>query len=479
VNVAIDGRSLSLEQVAAVARDGAAASLGAAVEARMIEARAVVERSLARGDAIYGASTAVGVLKRVAVGEAPAAAAYASRMIAQHRVAQGPPASDDVVRATMLLLANGFASGWLGVRPALAERLVEALNAGTVPSVRTLGSVGQADLAQMADLAAGVFAEVPLEAGEGLALLGSNAYSTAAAALAVIDAKSVVSAMVSSGALSLEALAANPGLLHPAIAAARPYPGIAEALAGLRNALEGSFLWAPGRARNLQDPLSFRNLPQIHGAVLDGFHALEGVLAVELNASQGNPIVVLDEDRLVSVANYEVLPLAAALDSFRIVLGVAFGALSERVVKLLEAPWSGLTTGLRASADESDPGLGYLGIACQSIAAEARLLAAPVSLELVSTAHAEGIEDRTALAGLGARRLADMVGLGRRLVALELVVGAQAVELRGLVPLGDGTSKVLALVRSVVPFLAAGDTVPNVEPLVDLLAANALPGRAA
>src|SRR5207302_8165660 len=105
-------------------------------------------------------------------------------------------------------------------------------------------------------------------------------------------------------------------------------------------------------------------------------------------------------------------------------------------LKLLETPWSGLPTGLRSTDDASDPGLGYLGIACQSIAAEARLLAQPVSFELVSTSHAEGIEDRTSLAPLAARRLAEMVALGRRLSAIELTVAAQAVDLRGLRPLG-------------------------------------------
>jgi histidine ammonia-lyase len=474
VTVVLTGRTLTLDEVLRGSRGREAVRLAAGVADAMAASRAVVERALGRGEAVYGVTTAVGVLKRVAVGDADSASAYAVRLIGQHRVGQGAIASDEVVRATMLLLANTFASGWPGVRPVLAERLIAALNAGEAPRVRTLGSVGQADLAPMADLAAGIFGETPLSPGEGLALVGSNAFSTALAALAAADARALLDTLHVAAALNLEALVANPAMLHPAISRARPYPGIATSLGRLRGLLDGSFLWSAGRARNLQDPLSFRNVPQILGAVVDGLAALSGVLAIELNASQGNPIVVLDEDRLVSVANYEILPLAAALDAFRIVLGSAFAAQSERVVKLLEMPWSGLPTGLRASDDPSDPGLGYLGIACQSIAAEARLLATPVSLELVSTSHAEGIEDRTALAGLGARRLAEMVDLGRRLAALELVVGAQAVELRGLRPVGFGTGRALASVRSVVPFLAAGDVVPDVQPLVDVLTAGGL-----
>ena len=140
--------------------------------------------------------------------------------------------------------------------------------------------------------------------------------------------------------------------------------------------------------------------------------------------------MLADEDRVISVANFEVVPLAAALDLLRIALAPALTSAGERIVKLLETPWSGLPTGLVVRAGVGDAGLGYLGIAAQSIVAEARLLAQPVSFELASSAHAEGIEDRATMAPLAARRVAEMVALGRRVVAIELVVAAQAADLR-------------------------------------------------
>jgi histidine ammonia-lyase len=206
---------------------------------------------------------------------------------------------------------------------------------------------------------------------------------------------------------------------------------------------------------------------QLHGAARDGLAHGRTVLDVELNASQGNPIVVLDEGAVVSVANFEIAGLAAALDYQRILLATVLGAAAERVVKLLETPWSGLPTGLAASGDPDDPGLAYLGIAVQAFAAEARLLAAPVSFELVSTAHAEGIEDRTTMAPLAARRTAEMVALGRRIAAVELTVAAQAVELRGTARLGTGTDAALRAVRRTTPYTGPGDVVPDVEALVD------------
>jgi len=344
--------------------------------------------------------------------------------------------------------------------------------------VRVLGSVGQADLAPLADLAGAVFADVELAAGEGLAVITGNPFATAWAALALADLERLLDALDVAGALSLEGLGANLSVLHPAVEAARPHPGLAASLAILRRLLAGSAIWAPDASRNLQDPLTFRNVAHLHGAARDALAHARGVLDVELNASQGNPMVVAAEGRVVSVANFEISGLAAALDYQRIVLATVLASSAERVVKLLETTWSGLPTGLAASDDPSDAGLEYLGIAVQALAAEARLLAAPVSFELVSTSHAEGIEDRTTMAPLAARRTAEMVALGQRIAAVELTAAAQAAELRGVDRLGAGTAAAHLAVRRVIPFVGPGDVVPDVEPLIDVVARGEFgPGR--
>jgi histidine ammonia-lyase len=474
LTVSLTGRDLDRASLLRVARRSERVELAPDAVERMRTSRDAVDAALDAGSAIYGLSTAVGVLKRVSV-DRDAAGEYSRRMIRQHAVAQGPAASADLVRATILRLANAFAEGSTGVRPVLAERLVHALNDGETPVVRTLGSIGQADLAPMADLALALFGDLPLEAGEGLALVSSNAFSTAAAALAIDDTTRLLDTLEVAGALSLEAIAARPTMLHEAIGVVRPYPGLQASLARLRALLEGSALWEAATPRNLQDPLTFRNLPQIQGACRDVLDHVDRQLAIELNASQGNPIVVPGDGSIISVANFEILPLAVALDYLRIVLASALTAAAERSVKLLEAPWSGLPTGLTPEADTSDPGLAYLGIAVQALAAEARLLGGPVSFEIVSTVHAEGIEDRATTAPLAARRLAEMVGLGERIVAIELTIGAQATDLRGL-RRGHGTEAAVTAVRSVVPFLGVGDSVPDVEPLVALVRDGGLRG---
>ena len=469
MTVTITGHGLTLDELVRVARDGEPVAFDPSARAAMARSRAVVEEVLAAGTPAYGLTTAVGVLKRVPLA-GPEADAYARRMIRHHRVAQGPLAPDDVVRATLLLQLNAFASGLPGVRPLVADRHVEVLAGGTVPPVRILGSVGQADLAPLAELAGALFDGVDLAAGEGLALITGNPFATAWAALALADLERLLDTLDVAAALSLEGLGANLSVLHEAVDATRPHPGLASSFRTFRRLLAGSRAWEAGGSRNLQDPLSFRNVAHLHGAARDALTHARSVLDVELNASQGNPIVVVDEGAVVSVANFEIAGLAAALDYQRIVLATVLGAAAERVVKLLETPWSGLPTGLAASGDPDDAGLAYLGIAVQSLAAEARLLAAPVSFELVSTAHAEGIEDRTTMAPLAARRTAEMVGLGHRIAAVELTVAAQAVELRDSGPLGAGTSAALGAVRQTIPFTGPTGVVPDVEPLVDAVA---------
>jgi histidine ammonia-lyase len=474
MTVALDGNALTLGEVVRVARGREEVVVPREVLARLGETRAVVERAVERGDEVYGLTTGVGARKKVRVPpeEIPA---FNRALIANHRVAQGPDAPEDVVRATMLRVANALAKGTSGVRPEIVLRLARALNEEEHPRVRLLGSLGQADLAPLADLAHELFGDVELAAKEGLALLNSNAFSTALAALALADLERLLAAMDVAGALDLEAFAANLTLLHPAIGEVRPYPGIAFTLARFRSLLEGSSLWKPGAARNLQDPLTFRCLPQVHGAVRDAFAFARGQLEVELNASQENPLVIPGEERIVSVANFDVLPLAAALDFVRIAFAPAVTGACERLEKLLQGPLTGLPDGLAPRQGLAENSLGELGVAAQALAAEARLLAQPVSFELVTTTHAEGIEDRMTMAPLAARRLAEMVELGERVVAIELVVAAQAVDLRKPPALGAGTRRARDLVRERIPFMGEGDLLAaDVEPIRDLIRQEAL-----
>ena len=472
MTVLLTGTTLALEDVVRVAREGEPVELDAGALERMRASRDLVEAALARGEQVYGFSTGVGMRKVFAIETDQAR--FNRLLVRGHLVGQGPTAPDDVVRAMLLKLANMLARGVSGARAEVAERLVHALNEGATPPVRMLGSVGQADLGANADLVHGILDGFELAAGEALVLVDNNAFSTGLAALAVSDCETLLDGLDVAGALDLEGFAANLSLVDPAIGDARPYPALVATISRLRMLLEGSSLWNE-QPRNLQDPLTFRTLPHVQGAARDALAYTRGVLAIELNAHQGNPVVAADEGRVVPGGNFDVVPLAAALDFLRIALAPTLTSAAERGLKLLQSPLTGLPEGLAARSHLAEPALSELGAAIQGIVAEARLLAQPVSFELASTTQHEGIEDRTTMAPLAARRLAEMVELGARVAAIELVIASQAIDLRGGPALGAGTGRAYALVRERVPFTGAGEALPpDLEPVAELIRSGGL-----
>ena len=481
--VVLDGASLTIDSLAAVAEGRAQVALAPAARNRMAAAREIVDEAVRSEAVVYGLTTALAERKSVAL-DAGARQGFSRFLIKGHLIAQGPLAPPPVVRAAMVCMVNSFAKGVAGVRPELAEMMIGALNRDLVPAVRSLGSVGQADLGPLADLAEGLVREtgfVPAD-NEGLALVNNNSFSTGWAALAELAAERLLGEADVAAALDLEAFAANLSILHPVVTEARPHPGTVATIHRLRALLAGSSLFQPGHARNLQDPLTFRSIPQILGAARDALGYVRATIETELNSATANPAVVLAERRIVSVGNLDIVPVAAALDFARIALATVVTCAAERTVKMLQSPLSGLPAGLAAEADTGEEALAEFAGASQAIAAEARMLAHPVSFEVVSTSKAEGIEDRTTMAPLSARRLTEMADLAARVVALELLVAAQAADLRRSARLGEGTERARRLVRELAGFTAQGQAPPaELEPLVDAVregrfARTALPG---
>ena len=206
--LSLRGTALTLEDVVGVARRGRPVVLAPEAVEAMRAGRATVERALEEGQEVYGLTTGVGSRKRTRVARADQSS-FNRMLVESHRVGQGASAPADAVRAAVLCLANGLARGHAGVRPEVAERLVQALGSDRRPHVRLLGSLGEADLAQNADLAHALFDDGELAAKEALALLSNNAFSTGLAALAVADLECLLDTLDVAGALDLEAFAAN------------------------------------------------------------------------------------------------------------------------------------------------------------------------------------------------------------------------------------------------------------------------------
>ena len=233
---------LALADVVAVARDHCPVELAPAARERIAAGRDVTAALLARGERVYGLTTGVGALKRVAVGERDQAA-FNRLLLLSHRTGTGPDVAEDVVRAAMLAQLAGFGRGRAGVRPELADHLVAALNAGLAPRVRTTGSLGQSDLGPLADLAEALTGDgdwatelerLGLEpwlptAKEALAFVNSNAFTLGWTALALADVEALLDAFDLSAMLTFEGMVGNVEALDPAIADARPVPGLAGA----------------------------------------------------------------------------------------------------------------------------------------------------------------------------------------------------------------------------------------------------------
>src|SRR5579862_2391679 len=218
MTITLNGSDLTVTQVVAAARHGEAVTLAPAAIAAMRRARTVVQGALNRGEPVYGLTTGVGERKSYLLDPAERQR-FNHRLVLNHRIAQGDVAPADVVRGAMLCLANSYAKGVTGVRPELAEMIITLLNEGFAPPVRRLGSIGQGDLGPMADLAHGLITRSGFEIAEneGLALISSNAFTTAWAAIALADAQTLMDSLDVAGALDLEAFGANLTCLHPVI----------------------------------------------------------------------------------------------------------------------------------------------------------------------------------------------------------------------------------------------------------------------
>ena len=496
--VELTGADLSVDDVVAVARGRAHVTISEEALRRVRLARDVVDRVLGSGEAVYGLNTGLGSFSRYRI-PADQLGRFSFTTVADQASTYGGPLPTEVVRAMMVTRANGMAKAGVGVRRELVELLVAALNEGVHPIVRGVGSVGQGDLSEMSDIGkvligigrAEVGGEIlsggealrrtglePIELApkEALALISANGVSLGRGSLVLNDVADLADALEVAAALSLEGFAANLSIIHPGTARLQPQIGLNTAAARLRDLLEGSYLWERGAARNLQDPLSFRCVPRTHGALYDAIAYARATLEAELNAANDNPLVLIDEEMIVSVGNFDVVGVAMAFDLLRLAITNAVKVANERVQKLLWRHFSGLPSELAIEEGPTN-GLKPMGRWCAALAAEARSLANPVSLDYAGQV-AEGVEDHASMAPLTVRKTYELVSIAHRMVAHELVIAAQAVDMRHSRPLGRGTAIAYALVREHVPMLRdVAEWSPDVEALVRAVANDELRGR--
>jgi histidine ammonia-lyase len=440
MSVTLNGRSLSIADVVAVARGNAPVALDPAALRAVLESRRAVEQAVTAGQTIYGVNTGFGKLAYVRI-PPDQARQLQLNLIRSHASGVGEPLPVDAVRAMMLLRANVLVRGTSGVRPVLPELLVEMLNRGLHPTVPSQGSVGASgDLAPLSHLALAMIGEgedgktlgarglqpITLEPKEGLAFVNGTQAQTGLAALLVHDAWTLWHAAHSAAAMSLEAVRGSPDPFDARIHDARPHPWQQRSAALLRDLLADSEIRESHRENDprVQDAYSLRCTPQVLGAVGEGLAFAERLVTTELNAATDNPLVF--GDAILSGGNFHGQPIALALDVIGIALTTLAGLAERRLERVVNPD---LSSGLPAFLAH-DPGLesGFMTaqIAAAALVADARILATPASVQSVPT---EGNQEDVVPMGMSAawkagRILAD----AERIVAIELLAGAQGLE---------------------------------------------------
>ena len=431
----------------------------------MQEARDVIEALVAEGAVVYGVTTGFGDLATTFI-EPSQAGQLQENLLMSHAAGVGPPFPREVVRAMLLLRANTLALGHSGCRPLLVDRLLAFLEKGIHPVVPEQGSLGASgDLAPLAHLALPLIgrgeAEVdgrvlpagealaaaglePLElqAKEGLALLNGTQMMGALAALFLADADRLVRTASVAAAQSVEALLGTDVAFAAAYQLARPHPGQVAVAAEMRHLLRDSGLQQAhhGSTHKVQDPYSLRCVPQVHGAVRDALDQLRRVLDIELNSATDNPLVfpgggVVDAGaiatgggQVISGGNFHGEPLALALDYAKLAIA-ELGSISERRMALLVDPrLNGGLSPFLAAASGVESGMMIYQYTAAALVSEHKVLAHPASVDSIPTSANQ--EDHVSMGSIAARHARAVLEGVERIVAIELVIGAQALDLR-------------------------------------------------
>ncbi len=448
--VVLDGSSLRLEQVEAVSRRYEAVDVAGEAVERMRRSRAVVER-LEAGDApVYGVNTGVGMLADVRI---PAAdlAALQRNIVRSHSAGVGEPMAEAETRAMMLIRANVLAKGFSGIRPEVARRLCEMLNRRVAPVVPSQGSVGASgDLAPLAHMALVLIGEgravvggevlegsealrrvglepMELKPKEGLSLLNGTQAMLAVGTLELLEAERLADAADVICAMTLDGLKGTPRAFEARVHAVRPHPGQMRSAANLARLLEGSEIRQSHIAcRHVQDAYSLRCAPQVHGAVRDALSEARRVFSIELNSVTDNPIVF--EDEIVSGGNFHGEPLALPLDAMAVALAALAGISERRIDRLVNPMLSEDLPPFLTNHAGLESGFMMVQVTAAALCAENRVLATPASPGSITTSGNK--EDFVSMGNAAAWKLKRVVGNTRRVLAIELLAAARALDCR-------------------------------------------------
>jgi histidine ammonia-lyase len=495
---ALTGDDLVLDDVWEVALGGRTVSLADSARERMAAAREIVEHAAhGREEHTYGVNTGFGRFVSRSIPE-ELTEELQLRLLRSHACGVGEPYPDEIVRAAMLLRANALAKGYSGARIETVELLVECLNRGVLPRVPSRGSVGASgDLAPLAHLAlpligegeatvdgrrlsgAEALAEVGLEpvrlqAKEGLSLVNGTQFMAAFGALGVVRALRLAKAADIACAQSLEALQGSRTSFLPQVHALRPLQGQADSAANVLQLLEDSAINESHRwCDKVQDAYSLRCAPQVHGASRDLLDYAARTVSTELNSATDNPLVLVEDRMLVSNGNFHGQPLAFALDALAMAVSELADIAERRVERLVNPSLSGGLPAFLTGDGGLNSGFMIPQYVAASLVSENKVLAHPAAVDSIPTSA--GQEDHVSMGNASGLKAWQVLANAERVLAIELLAGAQGVEFLAPLQPGVGVRATREFVRSLSPRLRDDRPLaPDIEAVADAVRDGAL-----
>jgi histidine ammonia-lyase len=492
-SLVLAGNQLTIDDVERIARAAdCQVTMSAAARARVVAAREIVDRAVRENRVVYGITTGFGALAEMII-PPHRIRELQLNLIRSHAAGVGTPLPEEEVRAIALLRANVLALGHSGVRPAVIELLLALINQRIHPVIPERGSVGASgDLAPLSHLALVLIGEgeafydgrrisgaealrqanlqpLILEAKEGLALNNGTQVQTGIGILAFCDVRRAIETAEVAGAMSLEGLRGTPDAFHAAIQNARPQPGQIQSAERLRTLLANSEIRESHRDDDprVQDAYSLRCMPQVHGAARQALAYIAQVLEIEANSATDNPLIFPDEGLVLSGGNFHGQPVAQVLDLLAMVCADLAAISERRIARLIDPNLSGLPPFL-----VRDPGVnsGMMmpQIVAAALVADLRLKAHPASVDSIPTDNNK--EDHVSMGQGAALKAREAARLLETVLALELLVAAQALEfLKPLRP-GKGVEAAYQLIRERVTMLDTDRYLsPDIENMIALV----------
>jgi len=496
--LAIDGESLTVEEVVRVARAFEPVRLGQRAIPRIEASRAALLRIVKSGRPTYGVTTGLGQLENVSIPKADVLRLQVN-LVRSHAVGVGDPLPEDAVRAAMLVRANALAKGYSGIRRELVELLLGMLNRRVHPVVPSQGSLGASgDLAPLAHIALVMIGEgaamdrgkrmdggaalrakglKPLRLGpkEGLAVLNGTAVMGGMGCLLVADALQLLKDAEIAASMSLEALRGSPQPFDERLSRLKKQIGQHLVAGTMMKLLKDSEVIESHKGpHKVQDAYSLRCIPQVLGACYESIHYARQVVEIEINSATDNPLIVPGSEEVLSGGNFHGQSLAFALDFLALGL-VVLGAIAERrVARLIDAHLSGLPPFLTEHSGLQS-GMMLLQYTAAALVSENKVYAHPASADSIPTSANQ--EDHNSMgqgAALKARRVLENA---RRIVAIEYLCAAQGLEF--LKPLRPGIGPRIAhrVIRRSIPKVTQDrPQADDIERIVGMMAARAIAG---